>query len=490
MRKPKPHKGYEAEYAAEQCVLGALLILSVSDHSKESVDGLINDIEERYFYHRQHKLIFQTIRFLVNKGRPVDMLTVNDVLDHHGQIDLIGGFAYIADLCKCVPSVLNVRAYIDILKEAADRRSMNIVLQNHLDESTDSVMTDLGDTLSELEGIRNRLLDRHVGLRHFSELVDDWLELYEARFEGDGEPPFKTGIDNVDAIIAPVHIPSGSLVVVGARPKMGKTQFILKISQYIGVDLNKGLASFTLEMTHEQLIERMLGMRACVSYDLFYQTKEEVAELEPDEQAQFYERFRRVRDAKNEYSNSNYYISDDPNSSIETIESECRQLHKQLPLGGIMVDYLTLMPKVAAERNDLAYAEITRRLKQLAKELGCVVFLVTQLNRSLEMRQDKRPLPSDSRDTGQIEQDCDLWIGLYRDAFYNVNSEYPPDVIEVLIRLNRHGGTGTALCRMDKGNITPYKGAPIQPRPFSKHYKDTSKQNQRDPDDNVYPFPD
>lgn len=481
MRRCKPHKGYEAEFVAEQSVLGASMVVDALDNVQHSVSEIIAAVEDRFFFHRQHRVIFQTVRFLAEKKRPVDMLTVHDVLDHHGQSDDVGGYAYLVDLCKSLPSVANVQSYIDILRQASDRRAFHSILQNHLTENSDDVMLDVGDTLSELDNIRNRILEPHRGLRPFNELVDDWLDVYNARFTGEAEQPLKTGIENVDAILAPVYIPSGSLVVVGARPKMGKTQFLLKLAEHIGVDISRGVASFTLEMTHEQLIERMIGMRACVSYELFYQTEQDVAEQEHDERTQFNERIARVNTAIDDYKKANYFISDDTNSSIEKIEAECRQLSKRNQLGGIMVDYLTLMPKVEAERNDLAYAEITRRLKQLAKELGCVVFLVTQLNRQLEQRQDKRPLPSDSRDTGQIEQDCDLWIGLYRDSFYNTNSEYPPDVIEVLVRLNRHGDTGTALCRMDKGNISSYTGAPIKTRSFKDQFKNNSS-------DNVVPY--
>ncbi|WP_052478924.1 replicative DNA helicase [Vibrio jasicida] len=462
----------EAELHAEQSVLGAMLTLSCLDNPPCSLNDLLLSVEDRYFYYRQHRVIYQAIRFLAKKETPVDMLTTSDVLEHHQQLDEVGGYAYLADLCKELPTVANVNAYVAIIKEAADRRAFNAILQNHLTDQSDNVIVDVGDTLSELDSIRDKLLDQRTGLRPFGELAEDWLDAFETRFNGLGEEAVRTGIDNIDELLAPVYIPTGSLVVIGSRPKMGKTQFILNLAEYIGLELNKAIASFTLEMTHEQLIERMIGMRACVSHDLFYQTQQDLDQQSQDELAEYDARFVRVTAAIREYTEADYFISDDANSSIERIELECRMLSKHKKLGAILVDYLTLMPKGDAERHDLAYAEITRRLKQLAKELNCIVFLVSQLNRSLEMRQDKRPLPSDSRDTGQIEQDCDLWIGLYRDAFYYSDSDYPDDVIEVLIRLNRHGDTGTALCCMNNGRLTNYTGPPIQhsKRPFKSAY--------------------
>ncbi|MFM2625691.1 replicative DNA helicase [Vibrio owensii] len=471
--------GMESEYVAEQSVLGALLSIGSSDNTKFTVDELINLLEERYFYHLHHRIVFQTIRLLTVKQISIDLITVCDALEHHGYLEDIGGIAYLVDLQKNLPSIANVKAYIEILQQASNRRAYRAMLQTHLSEPSEELENEIDSILSDIERMRSNNINPHSGTRLLDDLIDDWLDLYQQRFEGIQRTSLTTGIENIDAILAPVYIPFGSLVVVGARPKMGKTQYVLKMAEHIGLDLDMAVINFSLEMTHEQLTERMLGMNACVPYDLFYETREDLDKKSSEELAQFYQRWQRVTTSITQVSNQNFYINDETNSSIEYIEAESRCLAKTKRLGAIIVDYLTLMPKGEAERNDLAYAEITRRLKQLAKDLNCVVFLVTQLNRSLEMRQDKRPLPSDSRDTGQIEQDCDLWIGLYRDAFYNVNSEYPLDVIEVLIRLNRHGGTGTALCRMETGTITNYKGKPIRPR----SYKDTMASLHKDKKD-------
>lgn len=456
---------------AEQTVLGQLLLLGESTDLKYNLEDVISSIKDDYFYFRSHKIVFQAIRQLVYKGEYVDLYTLDAFLERLGVSEDIGGIAYLVDLCKCVGSVGHLYAHIKILADAAMRRHLNEILSDKLENSSHDVMKDVSDAISRIELLRESLLGQHKGLVHFSDLKGDWIEQFETNASGDSKG-MQLGIKGLDDILAPTGIPNGSLVVIGARPKMGKTQFLANIIVHLLSWQENAVAAFSLEMSSMQLIDRLLAVQPEVSRPNFYSPESDDEVSKKAYQASI----AKINTMLKEYGNSQLFISDDANVSIEFVEAECRRLNRKQPISAIVVDYLTLMNKGKAERNDLALAEITRRLKLLAKELNCVVFLVTQLNRSLEQRQDKRPLPSDSRDTGQIEQDCDLWIGLYRDSFYNQHSEYPSDLFEISVKLNRHGRTGVTYCQDDDGHFIDYKGPFVvnnnAPKTFKKAFNE------------------
>ena len=224
---------------------------------------------------------------------------------------------------------------------------------------------------------------------------------------------------------------------------MGKTAFLEKITSHVGLELNKPVAIFSLEMPNFQLYERFLSSNARVDSSIFHTAKLDDNELQ------------KTHTAIGNFNQSKIYMDDTPAITIQHLKKECRKLAKSEPLGMIAVDYLTLMKAGKADRNDLAYGDITKELKNLAKELDCVVLLLTQLNRNLEQRADKRPIPADSRDTGQIEQDCDYWMGLYRESVYNDElSDVEKGYTEAVLRLNRHGGVGTGYMNMIDGYLT------------------------------------
>ncbi len=465
----------EAANQAEQAVLGRLMLLD--EQSVLTVKKVLSKLRSEDFYSYHHKLIYQSIGHLVEKGITPDMVEVSDELTRLGHDEQTGGIAYLADLCKAVASNLNLMAYVRLVQKDSLRRQIHI-LAHQIDDDVDE-QEDLSQFLAQV-AIEVHELQRQnqpaTTYRHISEFIEEWQQQHDTRFNELEDTFLKTGIDKLDAILAPVNIPLGSLVVVASRPKMGKTSFLIKLAENATFLTNKSVLSFSLEMTGSQLVERILVSKADVSSDVLYQTKSELDEAEQSQRKgvrTLYEHnMRLVKKAIEQYRNTAYYLDDSPALTIEQIEIQARTLQEALlkqggqPIGMIMVDYLTLMKKGNAERNDLALADITRRLKLLAKELNCVVVLVSQLNRGLEQRQDKRPLPSDSRDTGQIEQDCDLWIGLYRESFYrqdNQDHSVPEGLLEVIVRLNRHGGTGTAYCLIESGKIKPYQGEPPQP---------------------------
>ncbi|MGF1878386.1 replicative DNA helicase [Photobacterium frigidiphilum] len=437
--------------AAEQSVLGALFL--IGDPKAPAVSKIFYSLKMGSFSEVMHRDIYRAINNVAQTGSRIDLITVEAELRNllgigSNQIDF--HLSYLVDLVNNTPSSRNVMAYVSIVKNAAVERETLSLLESGLalmsDPSEGDPIERLGLVISSLERARSSAVGFNAsGLSHMSDIGKEWLEGVEARFNGEAALGLKTGLNNLDKILAPKSILPGSLVAIGARPKMGKTAFTLKIAEYVAIEEGKGIATFSLEMPKEQIYERMVSSRARIDSGLFYQNPEDVYNFDTE--------FAKASLAISEYNNTKCYIDDSPSVTITYIEAESRRLHREVPLAAIMVDYLTLMTTEKAERNDLAYGDITKRLKQLAKELNCVVFLVTQLNRKLEERADKRPLPFDSRDTGQIEQDCDIWIGLYRDSVYHADSPNPPELMEAIVRYNRHGGTGTAYLELINGYV-------------------------------------
>ncbi|MDY0539132.1 DnaB helicase C-terminal domain-containing protein, partial [Pasteurella multocida] len=243
-----------------------------------------------------------------------------------------------------------------------------------------------------------------------------------------------------------------SLVVVGARPKCGKTAFYGMVAENCIVNEKKPALLFSLEMSGQLIFERLIGQNGNLNTTAFY-------EHDPDVIFHKYHTtqeslINRASNAVGELIKDDLlYIDDTPGVSMAHIRNECRRIKRERgEIGLIAVDYLTLMKAEDAERNDLAYGKITKELKNLAREMNCVVLVLTQLNRKLEDRGDKRPLPSDSRDTGQIEQECDYWIGLYKESAYSESAD--KSLTEVILRLNRHGGgSGTVYADQRFGSM-------------------------------------
>ncbi|WP_283130802.1 replicative DNA helicase [Enterovibrio norvegicus] len=427
---------------AEQSVIGSMML--IGDMTQASAEKILGYLREGAFQHRVHVLIWRAIRQMANAGDFVDLITLNATLTRSGDIEAVGGISYLAELAKNTPSAANVMAYADIVRQGAVRRSVSSRLQNALAmlNETDgvSVYEKVGLIESELSAISDRASrGRESGLVHVSEIASQWTEDLENRFENPTTSQgFTTGVAGIDRILAPKNLKPGSLVVIGARPKMGKSALMNMIAKHFALEHKLSTAIFSLEMPSDQIFERMISERARIDPGMFYQG----ADNDTD--------FAKVSMAMGEYVNSKTYIDDTPGIGITHVQRESRKLGKHEQVGLICVDYLTLMTAGKADRNDLAYGEITKALKNLAKELNCIVLLLTQLNRSLETRANKRPMPSDSRDTGQIEQDCDVWIGLYRESVYKTDVQ-TPGLTEALIRLNRHGQIGTAYLNLIHG---------------------------------------
>lgn len=438
---------------AEQAVLGGLML----DGGEERSQKVLAILKPESFYNKSHGAIFEAMRDLLKRNQPIDLLTLSDELESRSTLQQSGGFAYLAEMSKNTPSAANIVNYALVIRD----RAMERYAIQKLTEATEMLYTrstlTAVDKLEAVNSLTSQISDyaktgNRRGLRSFGEVMDDWVVDLEKRFDPAGETRgLSSGIPSLDRMLAPKGLVKGSLFVIGARPKMGKTTLYSQMAINCAVREKKPSLMFSLEMPSDQILEKLVGQKSGVNPSIFYMpaTQDE----EDSYQGNYDEDFGKAIATANRLRELELlYIDDTPGLSLAHIVAECRKVKRQKgSVGMVLVDYLTLMTAEKADRNDLAYGMITKGLKSLAKELGCVVVLLTQLNRELEKRVNKRPLPSDSRDTGQIEQDCDYWVGIHREGAYD--DTVPPSETELILRLNRHGNSGTVLCMQRDGAI-------------------------------------
>ncbi|KFC08292.1 replicative DNA helicase [Trabulsiella guamensis ATCC 49490] len=428
---------------AEQSVLGGMMLDSGSDRCQTAMSML----KPESFYIRPHQVIFAEMRELVANQKPIDLITLIESLESKGLGEQAGGFAYMAEISKNTPSAANIVHYAMLVREKAMERygidkltsaiellySRNGMTTSQKFDAIQTLFTDIADYAKT--GNRR-------GLREFSEVMGDWVDEVEARWsDSDATRGLSTGIGSLDDLLQPKGLVKGALMVIGARPKMGKTTLYSQLAVNCAEVEQLPALMFSLEMPDKQIVERMIGQVSRVNTDVFYGDRYDDAQV-----AMAFAAGGRLAQT------GNLYVDDTPRITLAHIVAESRRIKRERgAVGMVLVDYLTLMTADKADRNDLAYGIITKGLKNLAKELNCIVVLLTQLNRDLEKRTNKRPMPSDSRDTGQIEQDCDYWIGIYREGAYDENADQA--ATELLLRLNRHGPTGVVYCDQRNGAI-------------------------------------
>lgn len=428
---------------AEQSVLGGMMLDSGSDRCQTAMSML----KPESFYIRPHQVIFAEMRELVANQKPIDLITLIESLESKGLGEQAGGFAYMAEISKNTPSAANIVHYAMLVREKAMER-YGI---DKLTSATELLFSRNGMTTSQkfdaIQTLFNDIADyaktgNRRGLREFSEVMGDWVDEVEARWsDSDATRGLSTGIGSLDNLLQPKGLVKGALMVIGARPKMGKTTLYSQLAVNCAEVEQLPALMFSLEMPDKQIVERMIGQVSRVNTDVFYGDRYDDAQV-----AMAFAAGGRLAQT------GNLYVDDTPGITLAHIVAESRRIKRERgSVGMVLVDYLTLMTADKADRNDLAYGIITKGLKNLAKELNCIVVLLTQLNRDLEKRTNKRPMPSDSRDTGQIEQDCDYWIGIYREGAYDENADQA--ATELLLRLNRHGPTGVVYCDQRNGAI-------------------------------------
>ena len=428
---------------AEQSVLGGMMLDSGSDRCQTAMSML----KPESFYIRPHQVIFAEMRELAANQKPIDLITLIESLESKGLGEQAGGFAYMAEISKNTPSAANIVHYAMLVREKAMER-YGI---DKLNSATELLYSRNGMTTSQkFDAIQTLFTDiadyaktgNRRGLREFSEVMGDWVDEVEARWsDSDATRGLSTGIGSLDELLQPKGLVKGALMVIGARPKMGKTTLYSQLAVNCAEVEQLPALMFSLEMPDKQIVERMIGQVSRVNTDVFYGDRYDDAQV-----AMAFAAGGRLAQT------GNLYVDDTPGITLAHIVAESRRIKRERgAVGMVLVDYLTLMTADKADRNDLAYGIITKGLKNLAKELNCIVVLLTQLNRDLEKRTNKRPMPSDSRDTGQIEQDCDYWIGIYREGAYDENADQA--ATELLLRLNRHGPTGVVYCDQRNGAI-------------------------------------
>lgn len=415
---------------AEQAVLGSLML------DNQRWDYVAEQITDRDFYSRHHQIIFAEMQNLIAKGVPIDLITLSESLENRGTLADVGGFAYLAELSKNTPSAINVVAYTDIIRQQAVLREL-ISASN---EIADSCYSPEGrDSASLLDYAESKIFkiaeDRTTqgeGPQSVTSVLENTVAKIEELFNHphDGVTGVSTGFVDLDKKTAGLQ-PS-DLIIVAARPSMGKTTFAMNLCENAAMMQDKPVLIFSLEMPANQIMMRMLASLSRVD-----QTKIRTGQLADEDWARISSTMGILLDKKN------MYIDDSSGLTPMELRSRARRIHREHKgLSMIMIDYLQLMrvPNITENRT-LEIAEISRSLKALAKELNVPVVALSQLNRGLEQRADKRPVNSDLRESGSIEQDADVIMFIYRDEVYNDNSEQK-GVAEIILGKQRNGPIG------------------------------------------------
>jgi len=411
---------------AEQAVLGAIFL----EPTSMTVTSEVLIPED--FYRSSHQKIYTVMLKLTDHGKAVDLITVSEELAASKNLEEIGGVSYLSELAGSVPTAANVEYYVRIVEEKSllrrlIRTATNIAQEGYSRE--DEVEELLGEAEKNIMEVAQR---KNAGA--FQNIKDVLVRTYDnievlTNRKGDvtGIP---TGFTELDRMTAGFQ--RNDLIIVGARPSVGKTAFALNIAQNVATKTEENVAIFSLEMGAEQLVMRML----CAEGNINAQNLRTGALTDED--------WRKLTMAMGSLSNAGIYIDDTPGIRIGEIRSKCRRLKQEQGLGMILIDYLQLIQGNgrSGENRQQEVSEISRSLKSLARELQVPVIALSQLSRGVEQRQDKRPMMSDIRESGSIEQDADIVAFLYRDDYYDKESENK-DIIEIIIAKQRNGPVGT-----------------------------------------------
>lgn len=424
--KVPPHS-----FEAEQAVLGGLML------DNNAWDNVAEQVVEQDFYSRQHRLIFAAMHRLAETGNPIDLVTVSEELERQEQLDDIGGFAYLGEIAKNTPSAANIRAYAEIVRERAVTREL-IGVAHEIAEAgyepqgrKSNELLDFAESkVFHIAEARTTSDEGPQGVKLLlAETLDRIEELYKSP-EAGGVTGVSTGFTDLDKMTCGLQ-PS-DLVIVAARPSMGKTTFAMNMAEYVAMTEEKPVLVFSLEMPSEQIMMRMLASLGRID-----QTKIRTGNLDDDDWARLSSTMGLVADK------GKMFIDDSSGLTPTEVRSRARRVAREHGgLSLIMIDYLQLMQVPGmAENRTLEIAEISRSLKALAKELSVPVVALSQLNRSLEQRADKRPVNSDLRESGSIEQDADLIMFIYRDEVYH-DDPANKGLAEVIIGKQRNGPIG------------------------------------------------
>ncbi len=410
---------------AEQSVIGSMIM------DKDAIVAASEAIMGEDFYQQRYGVLFDAMLELFNEGKPVDLITLQNKLKEKDVPPELCSLEFIRDLITAVPTSANVRYYANIVKEKSVLRQLIKVTEGITNEcylDKEKVETILENTEKKVFDIlQKRNSGEFVGIK---DIVFHSLESIEAAARNKGSVTgIATGFYDLDYKTAGLQ-PS-DLVLIAARPSMGKTAFVLNIAEYVALKSSITTAIFSLEMSRDQLVKRMLSMHSKVDSQSIRS-----GDLNDEEWLKLVESARVI-------GNSNLIIDDTSSISISELRSKCRKFKLEYNLGLVIIDYLQLMTgSRKAESRQQEISEISRSLKALAREINAPVIALSQLSRAVEQRPDKRPMLSDLRESGAIEQDADVVMFIYRDDYYNHDSE-DAGVSEIIIGKQRNGPTGT-----------------------------------------------
>lgn len=418
--KVPPH-----DIEAEQAVIGSILT------DQEAVYAAIERLKPEDFYREDNKQIYTAILNIYNKAEPIDIITLKAELSSMGKLDAVGGLEYIVELPEKVPTTANVDRYIKIVEEKSLLRNLiraaNEILssgyaqEDEVENIVDHAEKKIFDVMQK-KSQKGYTTIKDVLVESFTKLE----ELYNQKEHITGVP---TGFAELDKKTAGLH--GSELILIAARPAMGKSAFALNIGSYAATRANVPVAIFSLEMSKEQVGNRILCSEALVDSN-----NVRTGELNDEE-------LGKLAETSGELSQAPIYIDDTPGISVMEIRAKCRKLKLEKNIGLVIIDYLQLIQgsgKTSSREQEIA--EISRSLKILAKEIEVPVIALSQLSRAVEARPDHRPMLSDLRESGSIEQDADIVMFLYRDDYYNEDSE-KKNIAEVIIAKQRAGSTGT-----------------------------------------------
>lgn len=410
---------------AEQAVLGAIFL------EPEAFSTAAERIGPSDFFRAGHQVIFEAMLELFEKGEPIDLVTVTTLLSDSNKLEIAGGVPYLTDLASSVPTAANIDYYSKIVEEKA--------LLRRLIQTATEIVTESYNREDEVEELldqaeRNILaVSSRKNATSFKPIKDVLIEVYDnieklhhAKDDVTGIP---TGFRDLDRITSGFQ--KSDLIIIAARPSMGKTAFALNIAQNVAINTDENVAIFSLEMGAEQLVQRML----CAEGNIDSQ-RLRTGKLEQED-------WGKLTMAMGSLSHAGIFIDDSPGIRVSDIRSKCRRLKQEHGLGMVIIDYLQLIQgsERLRENRQQEVSEISRSLKSLARELEVPVIALSQLSRSVEQRQDKRPMMSDLRESGSIEQDADIVGFLYREDYYDKDSDNQN--IEIIISKQRNGPTGT-----------------------------------------------
>lgn len=418
---------------AEQSILGALML------DKEAWDQVCDLIGAQDFYKPSHQKIFTTIHDLVQQNQPVDLITVSNLLQTRGEFDQAGGTNYLVEVVNKVVSAANISSYAKIVREKSLLRKLIHAGTEVVEKAFDEDFTDINLLVDQAEEKFYNLgqTKSAEGLVGPMDVVKSSLikieDLYKRKADITG---IATGFTMLDRMTSGMH--SGELTIIAARPSMGKTAFSLNLAQHMALRQKKTVAYFSLEMSREAVMMRILASEARINM-------KDIRSGKISDSA-----WPKLIQSAGHISDSHIYIDETSGISPLEIRARARRLKAQYGLDIIMIDYLQLMDlKQKVESRERAVSEISRSLKALAKELQVPVVALAQLNRGVEGRTEKRPMLSDLRESGSIEQDADVIMMLYRDDYYDKDDPDKQGNAEVIIGKQRNGPTGTVKLRWE-----------------------------------------